>query len=183
MVFSCVPVRVSTHHHILHVREACAITLVSADCCRKYKIALKGWRKAPAVVNTCEDNTNHVIISARAVRRKLFFFFFFASLEASPFHPRAITSTHTLNPVGWWAGRGGRTGSQRFLDSISDKDAARACFPESRGLYWGCWEVTGICQDSREMCLRDVKVKVIWHFKEWQQELMLGIWSVSGIKN
>lgn len=137
MVFSCVPMHVSTHHHILYARETCVITFVSADCCRKYKIALKGWRKAPAVVNTCEDNTNHVIISARAIRRKLFFFF--ASLEASPFHPWAITSTHRLNQVGWWVENGGRTGSQQFLNSIRDKEASRARVQESRSLSWGCW--------------------------------------------
>ena len=155
MVFSCVPMHVSTHHHVLYMRETCVVTFVSADSCRKYKIALKGWRKAPAVVNTCEDNTNHFIVRACAIRRELFFFFFFfALLEASPFHPRAITSTHTLHQVGWWVGQGGRKGSQQFQDSVRDKEASGVCFQEG-SFCWGCNDDVGTCQDSK----RSVHVK------------------------
>jgi len=110
-----------------------------------------------------------------------FFFFFFASLEASPFHPRAITST--LNWTEWWVGKGGRKGSQQFLNSFKDKEASRACFQEGRSLCWGLRDDTGVCQDSESSVQREVEVKVIWHFIEWQQDLVLGIWSVTVIKN
>ena len=75
MVLSCVLTCVSVlpPYHI-YERDMCDNLYYSAACCGKYKIALEGWRKAPAVVNTCEDNTGHFIVSACAVRRKLFFF-------------------------------------------------------------------------------------------------------------
>lgn len=47
------------------------------------------------------------------------------------------------------------------------------------GLLGGHWALSGQQGDL----LREVKVRVTWHFKKWQQELMLGIWSVSGLEN
>lgn len=146
MVFSCVSTSVSLHHH--DTWETCAITCYWAECCRKYKIALRGCRKAPAVVNTCEDNTNHFVRSACAVRRKLLFLFF-ASLEASPFHPRAIASTHTLNQTGRvWVGKGSW-----------DQEASRAGCQEGWALCWGCRYDIQVCQDSKVSVHRKSKWK------------------------
>lgn len=50
----------------------CDDTLNKQNCCKNYKIALKGCRKASAVVKTCENNIDHLVISACAIRRKLF---------------------------------------------------------------------------------------------------------------
>lgn len=166
----CVP----PYYH-LHERDKCDNLCYSAVCCRKYKIALEGWRKAPAVVNTCEDNTDHFIVSACAIRRKLFFFFFASLLEASPFHPRAITSTHILNQTGWWAGKGGRKWSQQFLNSIRETKKLperQECVLGLRGWLWGL-------SGQQETCSHEVKVKEIWRFRKWQQERVLGIWSVT----
>ena len=79
-------------------------------------------------------------------------------------------------------GKGGRKGSQQFLNSFRDKEAARACFQKGRSLCWGFRDDTRVCQDSKRSVQREVEVKVMWHFTEWQQGLVLGVWSVTVIK-
>lgn len=54
-------------------------------------------------------------------KKETFFFFFFASLVASPFHPRAITSTAHMKSNRVVSGKG----SQQFLNSRRDKEASR----------------------------------------------------------
>lgn len=136
----CVP----PYYH-LHERDKCDNLCYSAVCCRKYKIALEGWRKAPAVVNTCEDNTDHFIVSACAIRRKLFFFFA-SLLEASPFHPRAITSTHILNQTGWWAGEKEEGNGASSFWTPSERQRS---FQKGRSVFWDCGDDFGVCQDSK----------------------------------
>lgn len=99
-------------------------------------------------------------------------FFFFASLEASPFPPRAITSTHTINQTRWSVGNGGRKWSQQFLNSFMKQRSV-----QERSLS-GLQGWLGVFQDSK----RPVHMKSKKHgtyLREWQQGLALSIWSVT----
>lgn len=69
--------KIRLYSHIIYIQVhiyniMCDDTLNKQNCCKNYKIALKGCRKASAVVKTCENNIDHLVISACAIRRKLF---------------------------------------------------------------------------------------------------------------
>lgn len=98
-------------------------------------------------------------------KKETSFFFFLHPLEASPFHPRAITSTHIKPDSGEREEEGGREASSFWAPLETDR------LPGRQELCWGCKDDTGLSR-QQEICSHEVKVT--WHFKKWQQELVFG---------
>lgn len=69
----------------------------------------------------------------------------------------------------------GGGGASSFWTPLRNKEASK----KGRSLS-GLQGWLRVCQDS-ETCSHEVKE--IWHFRKWQQELVLGIWSVTVMKN